>query len=250
MAVNVEAEEGAPLPFSAPAGFPGSATTMQVPATTASQILLGRSVYLAGWSFRETTGTAPAIIELFDGATAGGVFLGAVDLTGGSLSSVNQTPASTSSSGANAALAPAIGGGAGLMAFVQSITITGLGATVAAQVTATLTGLLGGTISYPLTVPAGATVPITNVFDGFGSLGIQASAVATAITLNLPAFGAGNTLAEAALNGYTQASPTPSSAAAGGSSSQWFGYPGLLLEAGLFMNMISGSVKGAIWYRV
>lgn len=249
MAIEFETEVGPPLPTSAPAGVPGSGIALPVPTTTVSVLLISRSCYLLGWSFRETTGNTPAIAELFDGGTAGGVLLGVVDLTGGAQGSINQTPVSASTSGANAAQTPSIGGGAGTLAFVQSISLTGLGATVAAQVTATLTGVLGGTISYPITVPAGATVPITPVFDTFGPLGIQASAAATAIVLNLPAFGAGNTLEEAALNGYTVFSPAPSSTAPGGANTQWFGYPGMLVQSGLFLSVVTGTLRGAVWIR-
>lgn len=250
MAIDVEEETGPGLPYSAPAGRPGSAQTVPVLATSASQLLINRSVYLMGWSFRETTGTAPAVAELFDGGDATGEFLAAITLTGGNFAGINQTPRAAAANGANAQQAPSIGGGAGTLAFVQSITITGLGATAAGQVTAVLSGLLGGSINYPITIPAGVTTPITNVFDGFGTVGIQASAAATAIVLTLPAFGAGNTLEQAALNGYTQPSPAPSSTTGGASDRASFGYPGLLLEAGLFLNMISGTLKGAFWIRI
>lgn len=249
MAIDIEQETGAGLPYSGPAGLPGSAHTVTVPATSTTLQLINRSVYLLGWSFRETTGTAPAVAELFDGTSTGGEYLGAVTLTGGNFSGINQTPVAAAASGANAQQAPSIGGGAGTLAFVQSITITGLGATAAGQVTAVLSGLLGASINYPITVPAGVTVPITNVFDSFGTIGIQASAAATAIVLTLPAFGAGNTLEQAALNGYTQASPAPASTSGGASASQSFGYPGLLLRSGLFLNVVSGTLKGAIWVR-
>lgn len=249
MAIDFEAEVGGRLPTSAKPRIPGTGIVVPIPTTAASVPVVGRGCYLLGWSFRETTGTAPAVAELFDGASAGGSFLSAIDLTGGSGGPFSQTPVSQSLSGANAAQAPQVGGGAGTLAFVQSISLTGLGATAAGQVTAVLSGLLGGSISYPITVPAGATVPITPIFDTFGTPGLQASAAATAIVLTLPAFGAGNTLEEAALNGYTVPSPVAGSTPGGGSSTQWLGYPGLLVQAGLFLNVVSGSLKGAVWIR-
>lgn len=249
MAIDIESEVGGPLPTSAQPGIPGTGIAVPIPTTSVGVVVVGRGFYLLGWSFRESTGNAPAVAELFDGGGTGGVFVAGIDLTGSNTGSFVQTPAAQSLSGANAAQAPQIGGGAGTLAFVQSISLTGLGATGAAQVTAVLSGLQGGSISYPITVPAGVTTPITPVFDVFGPLGIQASAAATAIVLTLPAFGAGNTLEEAALNGYTVPSPAAGSAVAGGSSSQWLGYPGLYIRSGLFLNVVSGSVKGAVWIR-
>lgn len=244
MAIDFEAEVGLPIRGPGPAPLTGSVIAVPVPTTTVSQQLVGRNVYVMGWSFRETTGGAAAVAELFDGSGSGGVLAGCIDLTGAGGTAGGQTPAAASASNANTALAPTFGGGAGTLAFIQSLRITGLGATAAAQVTATLTGVLGGTISYPISVPAGAAVPITPVEDTFPGAGLQASAVATAITLNVPAFGAGNTLAEAAIQGYTS-TPTGSS----GFDTRWFGPTGILFRAGVFLNVVSGSLKGAIWIR-
>lgn len=249
MAIDLELEVGPVLPTSGPSGIPGDPICVPVPVTTGTLLIVGRDCYLVGWSFRETTGTAPAVAELFDGASTGGAFVAAIDLTGGSFGGINQTPVAQALNGANAIQAPQIGGGAGTLAFVQSITITGLGATASSEVTAVLSGLLGGSINYPITVPTGATVPITNVFDSFGTIGIQASAAATPIVLTLPAFGAGNTLEQAALNGYTQASPAPGSTSGGGSNTQSFGGRGLQIRSGLFLNVVSGSIKGAVYIR-
>ena len=248
--IEFEQEVGPRLPTSGPSGIYGDPIAVPIPTTAASLVIVGRDCYLMGWSFRETTGTAPAVAELFDGGSAGGAFLGAIDLTGGSFAGINQTPADAQASGAAAALAPTIGGAAATLAFVQAIEITGLGATAASTITATLTGGLGGTINIPISVPAGVTVPITPVLITFGTIGLQASAAATALTLNVPSFGAGNTLAQAALQGYTQASPAPGSTAGGGSNTQSFGGRGLQIRSGLFLNVVSGSVKGAVWIRL
>ena len=250
MIPELELEVGPRLPTSGPSGIPGDPIAVPVPATSASVVLLGRDCYLLGWSFRETTGTAPAVAELFDGSSSGGAFLGAIDLTGGSFAGINQTPADAQASGAAVALAPTIGGAAGTLAFVQALQITGLGATAASTVTATLTGGLGGTINLPISVPAGVTVPITPLLVPFGTIGLQASAAAVAFVLNVPSFGAGNTLAQAALQGYTQASPSPTSTAGGGSNTQSFGGRGLQIRTGLFLNVVSGSLKGAIYIRL
>ena len=249
MVPELELEVGPVLPTSGPSGIPGDPIVVPVLVTTTTLQIVGRDCYLAGWSFRETTGTAPAVAELFDGTSTGGAFLAAIDLTGGSFVGINQTPADAQASGAAAALAPTIGGAAGTLAFLQALQITGLGATAASTVTATLTGGLGGTINIPISVPAGVTVPITPILIPFGTIGLQASAAATALTLNVPSFGAGNTLAQAALQGYTQASPAPGNTAGGGSNTQSFGGRGLQVRTGLFLNVVSGSIKGAVYIR-
>ena len=66
--------------------------------------------------------------------------------------------------------------------------------------TVTVTGLAIGTLSFKLAIPAGATVGVTALNVRFGE-GLSASAVNTAITLNVPSFGVGNTDAAAALWG-------------------------------------------------
>ena len=119
---------------------------------------------------------------------------------------VAQTPASTAlasngATGVASAIAPAIGGAAGTTVWVTGIQITGLGATGGSTIIATLTGVLGGTISIPVVIPAGATTAITPVTMQFPG-GLQASAAGQAITLNVPSFGAGNTNAEASLEGF------------------------------------------------
>ena len=119
---------------------------------------------------------------------------------------VSQTAALTAltsngATGVASAIAPAIGGAAGTTVWVTGIQITGLGATSGSTIIATLTGVLGGTISIPVVVPTGATVALTPVTLSFPG-GLQASAAATAITLNVPSFGAGNTNAQASLEGF------------------------------------------------
>jgi len=244
VSIDIEAEVGLPIPGPGPGRLTGPVIAVPVATTSASQLLVSRNVYLMGWSFRETTGAAAAVAELFDGAGTGGVLAAVIDLTGGGGSAGGSTPAGASASGANAALAPTFGGAAGTTAFLESLRITGLGATGAAQVTATLTGGLGGTISYPISVPAGATTPITPIFDTFPAPGLQASAAAQAFTHNVPAFGAGNTLAEASIQGYTVTAGVSS-----GFDTRSLGSTGLLMRSGVYLNVVSGSLRGAIWIR-
>jgi len=47
------------------------------------QQIASGDVYLAGWSFRETTGAAAALVELFDGSNTGGVMIATIGLAAG-----------------------------------------------------------------------------------------------------------------------------------------------------------------------
>ena len=85
--------------------------------------------------------------------------------------------------------------------YLTGFEITAGGATAAAIVTATITGLLGGTRSYIYGVPAGAAViaaPLVVTFP----YPIPASAANTAIVLTVPALGAGNLAAVAIAHGF------------------------------------------------
>ena len=231
-------------PPGAPAsGYHGFVLPVPFAATASSKLLIGVSCALMGWSIRESTGLAGAIVELLSGGDANGELLASLALTAGFDPSASQTPTASTASGGNAVQTATIAAVAGVFNFITSLRITGLGATGATEVTATLTGVQGGTINYPVSVPVGATVPITPVFDTFGTRGLQASAVNTAISLALPAFGAGNTLESASISGYTQL-------AAGSDRTANTPGDGVQARSGVFLNVVSGTVKGTIWVRV
>lgn len=102
---------------------------------------------------------------------------------------------------ANAAAAATFAATAGKTNYLTGVEILAGGATSAALVAATITGLLGGTITYPFAAPAGATsaaVPLIVTFNP----PLPASAANIAITATLPALGAGNTMATVTLHGY------------------------------------------------
>ena len=112
------------------------------------------------------------------------------------------TPVSASSGNvANAAAAATLPAVAGKTTYVTGFEITGAGATAAAVVLATLTGLTGGTATYVVVAPAGATTSITPLVVQFPAP-IPASSVNAAITLTLPALGAGNTNAAVVAHGF------------------------------------------------
>ena len=224
-------------------GLEGFVIPVPFLATSTDTQLFGPSCNLMGWSIRESTGLAGAIVELISGQAAGSELLATITLTAGFDPTASQTPAASTASGGNAVQTASIAAPAGLFAFLTSLRIEGLGATAATVVTATLTGLQGGTISYPVTVPAGATVAIAPVTDNFGTRGAQSAAAGGTISLSLPAFGAGNTLELASINGYTQL-------AAGSGNTQSMPGDGLAARNGVFLHVVSGSVKGTVYVKV
>jgi hypothetical protein len=85
--------------------------------------------------------------------------------------------------------------------FLSQLDFTGGGATAAALITGTITGLLGGTRSFTIGVPAGATLGITPLALNFIPP-LQGSAVNTAIVVSVPSLGAGNTNATLNAQGF------------------------------------------------
>ena len=114
-----------------------------------------------------------------------------------------QTPVTASSTGAATALTATLPAVSGKTNYLAGFEITGGGATAASLVTVTITGTLGGTMSYVVAVPAGATTGIVPLLFDFNP-NIPASAANTAITVNVPSFGAGNTAAAVVVHGFYQ----------------------------------------------
>lgn len=101
----------------------------------------------------------------------------------------------------NGAAIASLGAKTGQTAYMTGLQITGAGATAALAVNATVTGLAGGTISYTFVFPAGVAVAGQSIVASFYP-GLQASGPNVAITLTLPAGGAGNTNAAVSLQGF------------------------------------------------
>lgn len=102
---------------------------------------------------------------------------------------------------ANASAAATLAAVASKTNYLSGFQITASGATVGADVSVTITGLLGGTITYTFNAPAGALVGATPLVVTF-PYPLPASAVNTAIVVTCPALGAGNTNATANAQGY------------------------------------------------
>ena len=108
---------------------------------------------------------------------------------------------SSSRNVANASAVATLAGAAGATTYLSGFYISGAGATAAGVVSATVTGLAGGTMTLTVVVPAGATTAIAPVFLDFNPP-LPASAVNTSIVLTLPALGAGNTNASVTAWGF------------------------------------------------
>lgn len=102
---------------------------------------------------------------------------------------------------AAATLTRTIPASATMLHFCEGFDITFAGATAASVVEVTLSGLLGGTLTFILTVPAGATVAGTPLCVKFPKP-IPATDKNIAVTLTVPSLGAGNTKANANLYGF------------------------------------------------
>ncbi len=109
----------------------------------------------------------------------------------------------TASSGsvANANAVATLAAVAGKTTYIDGFTCTASGATAASVVTVTVTGVLGGTMTFIFTAPAGATLGATTLNVRFAAP-IPASAANTAIVVTLPALGAGNTNAAVVATGF------------------------------------------------
>lgn len=102
---------------------------------------------------------------------------------------------------ANASAVATLAGSVGKTTHITGFCLSASGATAGSDVTATITGLLGGTKSYTFTFPLGAAVPAQPLTVQF-SQPLAASATNTAIVVTLPAGGAGNTNATATAEGF------------------------------------------------
>jgi hypothetical protein len=113
------------------------------------------------------------------------------------------TPVAASSGNVAAAVAAAAiaAGGANVMSYLSGFEVTGSGATAGLPVTVTVTGTLGGTLSYTYTAAVGVLVGNNPLVVEFNPP-LQASGLNTAITVSCPSLGAGNTNNTVNVHGY------------------------------------------------
>ncbi len=104
---------------------------------------------------------------------------------------------------ANAVASVTLAAAASKFTYLTALQIFGTGATASTVVLATITGLLGGTMTIPVVVPAGVGVALTPVILPF-DMPLRSSAVNTAIVVSLPALGVGNLRATVNAQGFQQ----------------------------------------------
>lgn len=102
---------------------------------------------------------------------------------------------------AAAAAVATLAGAAGRTTYISGFEVTGAGATGAAVVTVVVSGILGGSLTYVLAIPAGATLQVTPLIVEFAP-SLPASAQNTAIVVTAASFGAGNTNAATVAHGF------------------------------------------------
>lgn len=101
---------------------------------------------------------------------------------------------------ANAVATATLPNAGGQTTYITGFEITASGSTAGAAVTVTVTGVLGGTMSYTFVAPANALQGASLQVEF--PTPIPASALNQAIAVNLPALGAGNTNATVVAHGF------------------------------------------------
>lgn len=110
----------------------------------------------------------------------------------------------TASSGNQAntnAVATLTSPGKGQTVYITGFTCTASGATAGLPVNVTITGVVGGTMTFTFTFPAGVLVPATPLVVNFPTP-IPATSNATNIVVTLPASGSGGTNAAVVAYGF------------------------------------------------
>lgn len=103
---------------------------------------------------------------------------------------------------ANATATATLAAKAGQTAYITGLQITVGAATTAVAVTATVTGLVGGTVSFTIGFPSTASGIGGATFSPTFYPALQATGPNVAIVLTLPAGGAGNTNAAVSIQGF------------------------------------------------
>jgi hypothetical protein len=102
---------------------------------------------------------------------------------------------------ANAIASATLAAVTGKTNFLSGFEVTGSGATAASVITGTISGVVGGPLSYAMAVPAGVTLGAQPLCIDF-STPLAASAPNVAISVSFPAFGSGNTNAAINARGF------------------------------------------------
>jgi len=126
---------------------------------------------------------------------SGGLTVDGAPITAAAAVVAGDTGALAASAG-TATLAAAVG----KTTYLSGLCVTGLGATAAAVVDVTVTGP-AATLHFPFAVPAGATLTAVPLYLDVDPP-IPGAAPNTAVVVNVPSFGVGNTSARGSAYGY------------------------------------------------
>ena len=107
----------------------------------------------------------------------------------------------SSNSVANATAQAVTPASVGKVTYVSGFQVTASGATAGLAVTVNLAGTIGGSNYYTFVFPAGVLVAAQPLLVTF-PIPVAASAANTAMSINLPPGGAGNTNATVSIQGY------------------------------------------------
>lgn len=108
----------------------------------------------------------------------------------------------TASSGnvAASAAAATLTSAAGRLVYLTGFAVTGAGATGASVIAVTVTGCIGGTMTFNMAIPAGVSTAVTPLIVTF-PYPIAATGYNTNIVVSAASFGAGNTNAATVAHG-------------------------------------------------
>lgn len=163
--------------------------------------LIGGIALIGLWFGRGLAAPDPNALKVQGPDTLGNPIFAQVN--GQSATGSTQTPITSSSTGAAAAITATLPGVAGKTTYITGFAVTGGGATAASDIQITVTGTVTGTLNYTMSVAVGATAGTPSLIVSF-SVPVPASAVNTSIVVNVPSFGAGNTNASVAAYGFQQ----------------------------------------------
>lgn len=104
-------------------------------------------------------------------------------------------------SGSNAVITGTLAGVGGKTTYIVGFEITGAGAIVGLPVTVTVTGILGGTLSYTYAAIAGVLLGNGPLIVDYG-MGLPSAALGGNIVVSCPALGLGNTANTVVVRGY------------------------------------------------
>ena len=111
------------------------------------------------------------------------------------------TPVTSASRVANAIATATLAAAPGKMTYLSGLQITGTGATAGGPIGIDVAGVVGAPMAFTLAVATGAGVANTPLIIQFNPP-IPASALNTAISVAVPALGAGNASSSVALQGF------------------------------------------------